>query len=349
MWRKQSYPLLRSAVVTAALLIWASVSSAAPDPWVTTKVKVALLTSSEVSGMPIDVDTFDGRVTLHGKVPTQRELKNAALVAGKVGGVRSVRNLLQVVAPIDRKVVNATDANIKEAVTAELKSESELNDSQISVKSVNRGLVLLAGNAETLGDHLLALETAARVGGVRRLASEVKSPDRFADREIWSDKDPVPPNSPISDAWITTETKTRFIFDPDIPAGDINVDTHKGTVILFGVVPTQASKDKALQIAREVSGGKDVKDELKVVPVTMQSRATADDAELEKSIRTRLHDSKFEGANVNVEVKAAVARLTGTYSKLGERYEALLIARSTPGVLAVKDDLRREEGRASRD
>ncbi|NOT33166.1 MAG: BON domain-containing protein [Candidatus Eisenbacteria bacterium] len=348
MKRSLMVSLLRCAVVTVALG-WAASSSAAPDPWVTAKVKIALMTSSEVSGLPIDVDTFDGRVTLHGKVATRQEQSNAAVVAGRVGGVRSVRNLLQVVSSKDRKVVNESDANLKDAVATALKNEHELDDSQVSVKSVNKGLVLLAGNAETLADHLRALETAAQVGGVKRLASEIKSPDRFADREIWDEKNPPSPGNPVSDAWITTETKTRFIFDSDIPASDINVDTHRGQVILFGVVPSQSVKDKALQIAKDVSGGKDAKDELQIVPPTMQARATADDSELEKSIRTRITDARLEGANVSVEVKAAVARLTGTYSKLGDRYEALLIARSTPGVSGVKDDMRREEGRASRD
>jgi hypothetical protein len=39
-----------------------------PDAWITTKAKLALLTTEGVSGTQINVDTILGRVTLHGNM-----------------------------------------------------------------------------------------------------------------------------------------------------------------------------------------------------------------------------------------------------------------------------------------
>ena len=68
-----------------------------PDAWVTTQVKMSLLTSEGVSARNVHVDTVEGRVTLHGSVPTEAEKARAQEVARKIEGAREVRNLLQVV------------------------------------------------------------------------------------------------------------------------------------------------------------------------------------------------------------------------------------------------------------
>src|SRR5262245_33182862 len=93
-----------------------------PDAWVTTKVKMALLTSDGVglSARNINVDTVDGRVTLHGMVPTQAEKAKAEQVASQVEGATKVRNLLQVVPAKQEAAVNVTDDQIAERVQTKL-------------------------------------------------------------------------------------------------------------------------------------------------------------------------------------------------------------------------------------
>jgi osmotically-inducible protein OsmY len=49
-----------------------------------------------------------------------------------------------------------------------------VKDSGISVASVNKGVVLLAGKAKSLESHLEAVQLAFTVKGVRRVASEVQ-------------------------------------------------------------------------------------------------------------------------------------------------------------------------------
>ena len=61
----------------------APAGAATPDAWITTKTKLALLTTEGVSGTAIHVDTVLGRVTLHGKVRSAEEKAKAESVAQK--------------------------------------------------------------------------------------------------------------------------------------------------------------------------------------------------------------------------------------------------------------------------
>ena len=64
------------------------------DATVTAKVKAALLAESGVDGTKINVDTFQGRVTLKGEVPSKNMADRAVQVARGIEGVKDVDNRL---------------------------------------------------------------------------------------------------------------------------------------------------------------------------------------------------------------------------------------------------------------
>ncbi len=70
----------------------------------------------------------------------------------------------------------------------------------------------------------------------------------------------------IDDATITTRVKTALLNDPDVGGMKIDVDTFKGVVTLSGGVKSPAEADKAVAIARRISGVSDVKSTLQVQP-----------------------------------------------------------------------------------
>src|SRR5262245_54407696 len=135
------------AAAALSLMLTGAVVRAAdtPDAFVTMKTKIALMTTDNVSTSDLNVDTVNGVVTLHGKVSTEAEKLKAADVAMKIGGVKSVKNLLQVVPNSARKVVDRADSEIKDAVQSAFKANRRVNDSGIGVASVNKGVVLLSG------------------------------------------------------------------------------------------------------------------------------------------------------------------------------------------------------------
>jgi hyperosmotically inducible periplasmic protein len=141
-----------------------------PDAWLTTKVKLALLTTKDVPAMAIDVDTVHDVVTLSGKVETEAAKTRAGEVAKGVEGVKQVKNILQVVPESQQKVVDKADAEIKDAVQKTLDADTMLKG--ISVKSVDKGVVLLAGKATTK-EALRAVQAAHKTAGVRQVSSEI--------------------------------------------------------------------------------------------------------------------------------------------------------------------------------
>lgn len=70
----------------------------------------------------------------------------------------------------------------------------------------------------------------------------------------------------IDDATITTRVKTALLNDKDVGGLRIDVDTSLGVVTLSGIVRSQAEADRALAVARQINGVKDVKSTLQVNP-----------------------------------------------------------------------------------
>lgn len=63
--------------------------AATPDAWITTKAKIALLTTDGVPGTAINVDTITGQVTLHGTVGSHAEKRAAEAAVRGLDGRRS--------------------------------------------------------------------------------------------------------------------------------------------------------------------------------------------------------------------------------------------------------------------
>lgn len=66
------------------------------DSLITTKVKAAILNESSLKVAEINVETFKGVVQLSGFVSNQADINKAVEVAGKVKGVKSVKNDMRV-------------------------------------------------------------------------------------------------------------------------------------------------------------------------------------------------------------------------------------------------------------
>src|ERR1700694_596972 len=96
------------------------------DSWLTVKNKIALYGDDRIKGGQISVETVNGAVSLRGKVDSDTAKAAAASVAQAIDGVKSVRNDLQVVPAVDRKVVEASDTDITRQVEGRLAKETQL-------------------------------------------------------------------------------------------------------------------------------------------------------------------------------------------------------------------------------
>lgn len=328
-----------------AVWLWASPATSANQPedaWITTKVKMNLLTAKEVDVLDINVDTFDGRVTLYGTVDSEAEETRAMSCAWSVRGVNDVRSLL-VIVPEEERRVDVTDRVVERRVRAALARDEALADSEISVASVDGGVVRLEGRTGTLSTHLRALEDARRVDGVRGVVSEIRSPDELADLEIRAEGTPErasPMWRAAADAWITAKAKVRLIAEPGLSPMAINVDTRQGVTTLFGIVETDAIKAAAEASVKTVEGVQRIENELQVVPNVAAEKVEARDDAIRQSVEGRLATREaVTDSHIRVDVKSGAVRLTGTVASQRDRLTALTLARSAAGAQSVIDEL----------
>jgi osmotically-inducible protein OsmY len=66
----------------------------------------------------------------------------------------------------------------------------------------------------------------------------------------------------VDDTTITTKVKADFVADKTVDASNIKVETYKGTVQLSGFAKSQAEINRAVQIARNVTGVQSVKNDV---------------------------------------------------------------------------------------
>jgi hyperosmotically inducible protein len=70
----------------------------------------------------------------------------------------------------------------------------------------------------------------------------------------------------VDDGWLWTKTRAELTATADLRARTINVDVNNAIVTLRGTVASKEQADKAVSVAKGVSGVKEVKNMLKVDP-----------------------------------------------------------------------------------
>ncbi len=338
---------MRLPVVCAALL--AILGGAAADPnlpvdwWLTSKVKSALILSPQLDGFDVNVDTTEGRVTLFGRVPTRQDKQAATTVALQVPGVRAVDNQLQVVPSPEVTRTGPSDARIRQLLEDRYRDTPFVRG--VRVAAVDDGVVRLEGTTRSAGARARALAIARTVPGVRRITGIVDAPEHFA-RDEAALVDDTPKRGRIADETITTRVKMALYTSVHVPGTQVSVDTDDGRVTLFGKVPSEASRDRALQLARQVEGVTTVRNLLQIVPVGAAQQVAEDDERIREELEANLgSDPRFD--DIAFDVADRVVRLTGTAPNPWVRLDAVRIARGAPGVMNVVQqiELKPEAGR----
>jgi len=148
------------------------------------------------------------------------------------------------------------------------------------------------------------------------------------------------------DARITGTIKSKLAVDNRVRASEINVDTSNGVVTLTGNVDSQEARDRAVQVARDTGGVRDVKDMISVRTGLASGDAPEpnrnvgerlDDTGISMRVKGRLVDDPLvKGLQIDVDTRDGVVYLTGTVPGDAERKQAIELARTTEGVKDVK-------------
>ena len=174
----------------------------------------------------------------------------------------------------------------------------------------------------------------------------------------------------LADGWLDAKIESKYIGDRDLKASDIKVSSRDGVVTLSGHVLNEPMRTLAVTIAQKTDGVKQVVNNLGVdaaapvaahaqnTPATTATGATPgavptsgsvdasrpsgtdNDSQITAAIQSKYFlDDKIKGRQINVQASNGVVTLNGDVRDDVERGEALLLARTTPGVQRVEDNL----------
>ena len=68
----------------------------------------------------------------------------------------------------------------------------------------------------------------------------------------------------VDDTALTTKVKAAILDEPTLKVAEINVETYQGKVQLSGFVATQDNINKAVDVARNVTGVKEVNNDIRL-------------------------------------------------------------------------------------
>lgn len=112
--------------------------------------------------------------------------------------------------------------------------------------TVNQGRVLITGVVQNPDHRVEAVRLAWQPKGVKQVINEI----RVAKSEGIVGY--------AKDSWITTSLRTQMMFNRDIQSINYSIDTVAGTVYLMGVAQNQKELNRVTNLARKISGVKNV-------------------------------------------------------------------------------------------
>jgi hyperosmotically inducible protein len=148
-----------------------------------------------------------------------------------------------------------SDAGLTASVKSALIKNEDTKASQINVET-RKGVVQLSGFVDSEAARQAAEETAQSVAGVTEVQNKLLIRDSKRST-----------GQAVDDTVIAAKVKGEIAGKAGLgTASDVNVEVNSGVVELSGFVPTADQKMKAGEIARGISGVKDVRNNIELKP-----------------------------------------------------------------------------------
>ena len=168
--------------------------------------------------------------------------------------------------------------------------------------------------------------TTAVVGGGATGAYKIGTDERSVG-QMWDD------------SAITAKIKAALLNDPITSGLKIDVDTLEGDVTLKGVVGNEEASERAVEIAKKISGVKSVENSLQIGDITFGQ--TIDDSILLSKIKAGLvREPGIRSLNIDVDVNNGVTTLTGIVNSQDQKARVIEIARTATGTTRLVDNIR---------
>ena len=190
----------------------------------------------------VDVRVQGGVVQLAGSTETYSQKWAIGRAAGRVIGVRAVRDHLEV---RPRTAAPRSDSQIEQAAAAVLRWDARVPDS-VHV-NVTDGVLRLDGVVERFSDREAAEEAVRNLTGLRDLVNEIRVAPIQGSTDLQSE--------------VEATIRRRFAFACRFLA----VSVDRGVVLLRGNVPTFATLDEVERAVQSIAGVKRIDNQLLVV------------------------------------------------------------------------------------
>lgn len=226
-------------------------------------------TNPHLHAFDLKVEVRGDKAMLSGTVQNGAAKDLAEQIALGVEGIKRVDNRLVVnnsYEPPKRAAGERSfgdvvaDATITASVKSKLLWDSHTDGLDIHVDT-NNGRVTLTGTVASgtekdLAGHLamntkdvLGVNNELAVSGKPGTTTQAKEQLRTAAKDT---------QEALSDGWITTKVKSSLMLTRDVEGSEISVTTDNGIVKLSGNVDSNAGKQRAVEVARNVRGVKEV-------------------------------------------------------------------------------------------
>ncbi|MBU1044431.1 MAG: BON domain-containing protein [Candidatus Omnitrophica bacterium] len=157
-----------------------------------------------------------------------------------------------------------------------------LKNDDIKIQSMD-GSVTLIGTVAEQSHILLAGETVASLPGVKKVDNKLVSKDKL--------------QAESSDGWISMQIKSSLLFNRNVSGINTQVFVKDGIVTLKGEAQNQAQKDLAGAYSRDVTGVKDVKNEITIAKMPTEPK------QMKEAKQTMAE--KIDDASITAQVKVA--------------------------------------------
>jgi osmotically-inducible protein OsmY len=214
------------------------------------------------------------------------------------------------------------DTEIQKDVLRELKWDGRVDETDVGVE-VDEGVVTLTGTVTSWGKRIAAAEAAHNVFGVRDVANDIVVK--------------VPGTPGRTDTEIAQAVRHALEWDVFVPDKNITSTVSNGVVTLEGEVTTWSQRDAVARAVRDLSGVREVLNEIKVTPSRVEP------AVVRKAIEGALaRRAERQAGRVWFEVEDGVVKVHGAVGSWAEKEAVVGAAKGTPGVRMVEDLVRIE-------
>lgn len=143
----------------------------------------------------------------------------------------------------------------------------------------------------------------------------------------------------IDDSVVTTKIKTDLVRDAATPGRAISVETFKGRVLLSGFVDTAEQKVQASVVATQVTGAKEVLNEILVKTNKSTTGVFIDDSVITTKVKAALLKADGVPAAISVETFRGLVLLSGFVDTAAQKTAAEAIAAKIDNVNEVSNAL----------